>query len=72
MHVQAGSKTKPQHERCCRIGLSSPDHSGPSANDKSCRNISLIGKAHEEKEIRQALLGLRPGHDVDVTVNFLA
>jgi hypothetical protein len=30
------------------------------------------GQAHEEKGTRQTLLGLRPGHDVDVTVNFLA
>jgi hypothetical protein len=36
------------------------------------RNLSLIGKAQEEKEPRQALLGLCPSHDVDVTVNFLA
>jgi hypothetical protein len=32
---------------------------------------SLIGKAHEEKETRQTFLSMRPGHDVDVAVNFL-
>jgi hypothetical protein len=32
---------------------------------------SLPGEAHEAKETLQTLLGMRPGHDVDVAVNFL-
>ena len=36
------------------------------------RNISLIETPHEAKETRRTLLVLRPGHDLDVTVNFLA
>jgi hypothetical protein len=35
-------------------------------------NISLMGKAHEQKETRPTLLGLHQSYDVDVTVNFLA
>jgi len=34
--------------------------------------IWLIGKAHKRTDTRQHLAGLRPGHDVDVTVKFLA
>jgi hypothetical protein len=32
----------------------------------------LIGETHEEKETRQTSLGPRPGHNLDVTVNFPA
>jgi hypothetical protein len=44
----------------------------PKRKSQVGRNRSLIGKAHEAKEARRTLLGLRPGHDADVTVNFLA
>jgi len=43
----------------------------PKRNHKLV-GTSRSGKAHEEKKTHQTLLGLRPGHDVDVTVNFLA
>jgi hypothetical protein len=49
------------HGRCCVV-LGSPE--GISKDNP--------GEAHEEKGTRQTLLGLCPGHDVDVTVNFLA
>ena len=49
---------------CCKVQTKAQSQAG--------RNISLIGKAHEEKEARQNSLGARAGHYVDVPVKFLA
>ncbi len=42
---------------------------GLSQSGNGC--ASLIGMAHEKKETPRTLLGMRPGHEVDVAVNFL-
>jgi hypothetical protein len=42
---------------------------GTSQSGNGC--ASLPGEAHEAKETLQTLLDMRPGHDVDVAVNFL-